>query len=396
MATASHSGMTQDRAEQYKEILKRPAAASDDGDGHDDSPARVKPYDLAVIIGRFEPMHAGHGILINKARTLADNTLVLVGSAKLPRTIKNPFTYEERREMIEGYVDQHDFTHVDVAPLRDSLYSDAWWEKQVQETVQKHLLALVGDGLVPAGKPIKVCIVGYKKDDSSYYLDRFPQWDLQQVEEISLPLDATTIRNLLFSSVNYLELLNGIVPDSTLAFLKQFVKTDEYQRLVREFVKIKADKASWAMAPYPVIFSTADAVVTKAGHILLVRRKDAPGEGLWALPGGFVNVGEHVRAAAIRELIEETAIDLPPGLLNNAFAPEGFVFDHPGRSLRGRTITHAFKVDLDLFDKKPGLPKVHGSDDAAEARWFTIAEVMEMSEYIFEDHLSIIARLLSM
>ena len=388
-------GTIMNRSEQYREILKQPAAASDDGDGNEPE-SKVKPYDLAVIIGRFEPMHVGHGILINKARTLADNTLVLIGSAKLPRTIKNPFTYEERREMIEGYVDQHDFTHVDVAALRDSLYSDAWWEKQVQELVQKHILALAADGGIVTGRPIKVCVVGYKKDDTSYYLDRFPQWDLKQVEEISLPLDATTIRNLLFTSPNYLELLNGIVPDSTLVFLKQFVKTEEYQRLVREFIKINADKASWAIAPHPVNFDTADAVVTKAGHILLVKRDKAPGEGLWALPGGFVNPWETVRAAAMRELDEETCIDLPPAILNSAFAQEGFYFDHPGRSLRGRTITFAFKVDLDTYDKKPGLPKVHGSDDAREARWFTIAEVLEMSEFIFEDHLSIISRLLGL
>ena len=397
---ASHSGMDAPQAEQYREQLfdprLHPPVACGNGDGEEgDDDGIAKSYDLAIIIGRFEPLHAGHGILINKARTLAYNTLVLVGSSFLPRTIKNPFNYSERKAMIEGYVAQHSFTRVAVAPLKDSLYSDAWWEKQVQETVQKHILDLLENGQIDThGKPLRICLVGYKKDNSSYYLDRFPQWDFQQVEELTLPLDATTIRNLLFSSKGYLDLLNGIVPDTTLSFLKNFVRTDEYGRLVREFVKISADKAKWVIAPHPVNFVTADSVVTKAGHILLVRRKHAPGEGLWALPGGFVNLDETVRDAAKRELNEETAIDLPPALLNSAFAQEGFVFDHPARSLRGRTITHAFFVDLDTYDKKPGLPIVKGSDDAAEAHWFTIAEVVTMSEQIFEDHLSIIAKLL--
>lgn len=394
---ATHPGMDFDRAEQYREYLKYPQTANNDGDGDDpDNDDRVKPYDLAVIIGRFEPLHAGHGILINKARTLAENTLILVGSSELPRTIKNPFNYAERKAMIEGYVEQHEFTSVATAALRDSLYSDAWWEKQVQEKVQHYILTLVSNGQISAGKPVRVCLVGYKKDDSSYYLDRFPQWEFRQSDEINLPLDATTIRNLLFTSQGHLHLLHGIVPDSTMEFLKDFVETEEYQRLVREYMKIITDKAAWAVAPYPVIFSTADAVVTKAGHVLLVRRKQAPGEGLWALPGGFVNVSETIRAAAIRELVEETSIDLPPAVLNSAFAQEGVVFDHPGRSLRGRTVTHAFKVDLDAIDRKAGLPKVHGADDASEARWFTIAEVLRMSEQIFEDHLSIIARILGL
>jgi bifunctional NMN adenylyltransferase/nudix hydrolase len=72
----------------------------------------------------------------------------------------------------------------------------------------------------------------------------------------------------------------------------------------------------------------------------------------------------------------------------------GVVFDHPGRSLRGRTITHAFLFDLDRADKKPGLPRVKGADDAVEAKWIPIAELLKMSDQIFEDHLSIIRTVL--
>ena len=60
-----------------------------------------KQYDLAVYIGRFQPFHNGHLSVINKAEKLADKVLVLVGSANASPSIRNPFTYDERWEMID-------------------------------------------------------------------------------------------------------------------------------------------------------------------------------------------------------------------------------------------------------------------------------------------------------
>ena len=62
------------------------------------------------------------------------------------------------------------------------------------------------------------------------------------------------------------------------------------------------------------------------------------------------------------------------------------VFDAPARSLRGRTITQAFLIHLTNIDQ--GLPKVKGSDDAAEAMFIPLAELKE--EDFFEDHFHMI------
>ena len=62
------------------------------------------------------------------------------------------------------------------------------------------------------------------------------------------------------------------------------------------------------------------------------------------------------------------------------------VFDRPDRSLRGRTITHAFHFDVPRGE----LPEVRWGDDAADARWFPIADVLAMSNQLFEDHLHIV------
>lgn len=344
-----------------------------------------KPYQLAVVIGRFEPFHAGHGLLLNKALLVADKVVVLVGSANLPRTVKNPFSYEERRYMVKSFGEMNGFPEgsLYVVPIQDNLYSDTAWEKQVQ-------------GAVGVFGAKRVCIVGHKKDSSSYYLDRFPQWDFVNTDEFKLPgLDATNIRNLLFSMVGSITLLKSVVPPTTYAMLEQFVQTEDYQRLVREFAALQAYKASWAVAPYAPTFVTTDAVVTKAGHVLMVQRKDAPGEGLWALPGGFLKVDKEILDSALEELYEETHIDVPPALLKGSITKTE-VFSHPNRSARGRTITHAYLFNLDGRDNKPGLPKVRADDDAADARWIPVNDLMKMSSQIFEDHLSIITRLLGL
>lgn len=350
-----------------------------------------KKYDLAVVIGRFEPVHAGHLILVNKALMIADRVLVLIGSAHAPRTIKNPFTYEERANMIVGSLPPSivDSGGVICEPLVDNLYSDDDWINSVQNHISNSLPTWDSSTPEDQRKPFKVAIVGNKKDESSYYLDLFPQYEYVAVDEIKLGFDATSIRELIFEKPGFIGLLKSLVPANVFTFIEEFIKSAEYLRLHREYNMIQKYKDSWKAAPYAPTFVTVDAVVKKAGHILLVKRRAAPGEGLWALPGGFVEQGERLRGAAIRELKEETNIDLPVGLLGGSMS-EGVVFDHPGRSLRGRTFTHAFLFDLDKADKKAELPKIKGGDDASDAKFFPFADVLKMADQIYEDHLSII------
>jgi bifunctional NMN adenylyltransferase/nudix hydrolase len=90
--------------------------------------------------------------------------------------------------------------------------------------------------------------------------------------------------------------------------------------------------------------------------------------------------------AALRELREETGIKVPEKVLRGSIVGSR-VFDAIDRSQRGRTITHAFHIVLD--DGEYNLPKVKGSDDAAQAQWIPISKLN--SEEIFEDHADIIA-----
>ena len=65
-----------------------------------------KKFDLLVFIGRFQPFHNGHNKVIEQALRDAKHVLVLIGSANIPRNIRNPFTFQERKETVELRVDR--------------------------------------------------------------------------------------------------------------------------------------------------------------------------------------------------------------------------------------------------------------------------------------------------
>jgi len=155
--------------------------------------------------------------------------------------------------------------------------------------------------------------------------------------------------------------------------------------LLEELDCIIEYRKSWLSAPYPPTFVTVDAVVIQDDHILLIRRGRCPGKGLWALPGGFLDQDETIEEGVLRELREETQICVSDQVLRDSIKGSK-VFDDPNRSLRGRTISHAFIVALE-----PGeFPKVDGSDDAMDAKWFHIDDVRTMEPVLFDDHYSII------
>ena len=335
-----------------------------------------KKYDTLVLIGRFQPIHNAHLEIIKRATALCDQLVIVTGSAAQPRTYKNPFTSQERARLIKAATSGLAM-RIAVEANPDTIYNDQAWAVRVQSLVAKHT------------KPgERVGIIGHKKDDSSFYLDMFPQWKFESVELIEF-LSAVDIRDLYFREDANYKFLKGVVPEATYEFLLDFAHTEEYRQIIREREFVEKYKKQYASLPYPPIFSTADAVVIQSGHVLLIKRRAEPGKGLWALPGGYVNANtdKSVEDAAIRELREETMIKVPAPVLRGNIV-RSKVFDAIERSPRGRIITHAFYIQLPDGD----LPKVKGSDDAEKARWVPIAEVN--SEECFEDHFEIIQHFL--
>ncbi len=110
------------------------------------------------------------------------------------------------------------------------------------------------------------------------------------------------------------------------------------------------------------------AMVIKDGRVLLVRRAQPPSQGLWAVPGGRVELGETLQQAAEREIKEET------GLTIHAGQPV-YAFDFILRDDAGRVQFHYVIVDL-LADYVGG--ELHAGDDAHEVRWVSPDELDEL------------------
>jgi bifunctional NMN adenylyltransferase/nudix hydrolase len=333
-----------------------------------------KKFDTLVVIGRFQPVHNAHAEMIRRAAALAKQVVIIVGSARQPRTYKNPFTGTERGAMLMEVVKELDIdVSVKVEENIDTIYNNQAWAIRIQEAVAKH--TATGD---------KIGLIGHDKDDTTWYLKMFPQWERVEIPLIE-PLNATNVRDLYFREDVNMNFITGVVPAPIARFLAAFKQFPAYDQIVRERQFIEIYKKQFAGLAYPPIFVTADAVVIQSGHVLMIKRRSEPGKGLWALPGGFVNANQDrsVKSAMLRELREETGIKVPRPVLDGSIQ-DNKVFDGIDRSARGRTITHAFKIVL----PDGPLPKVKGLDDAEKAQWIPIAEVS--SEFCFEDHYEII------
>jgi bifunctional NMN adenylyltransferase/nudix hydrolase len=341
-----------------------------------------KEFDLLVFIGRFQPFHNEHKRILDIALQKSKNVLILVGSAGKARTIRNPFTFQERKDMIEGAFGGYQ-QHIIINPLYDKTYNDTAWVKQVQDVVHDTVLDIINGGQnafrIHGVNDAKVGLIGASKDNTSYYLKMFPQFRSVNVD-IQADVHATAIRE------DYLDTgrISDACPKSVFDFLMNFRKMDAYEQLARELNFVHEYKKQWEAAPYPVKHSTVDVVVEQSGHVLLVKRRSEPGKGLWALPGGHLNEYEKQLDGAIRELREETKIKVPEAVLRGSIHNQ-HTFDDPYRSTLGRVITQAYHIKL---ADDTTLPKVKGSDDAEKARWVPISELHE--EDFFDDHYFII------
>lgn len=128
------------------------------------------------------------------------------------------------------------------------------------------------------------------------------------------------------------------------------------------------------MKHQPQFYLTADALLVVGNEVLLIQRKHGPFEGHWALPGGFVEVGERIPDAAHRELQEETGIS---GFVMKEFGTYG----DPGRDPRGRVVSVIYWIRL------PEKPRSTAGDDAADARWYSFDQLPQLAF----DHAQILA-----
>ena len=136
--------------------------------------------------------------------------------------------------------------------------------------------------------------------------------------------------------------------------MERFVRDPEEYKFIKSYDDSKYKK--------PAV--TADMAIFAGNkeslRLLLIRRKNHPFKGFFALPGGFSEAGESLEETAARELREETGVE-------NVRLEQLRTFSTPGRDPRGWTITGAYIALVD-----PDKISVEAGDDAKEARWFSV------------------------
>lgn len=308
-----------------------------------------------VLIGRFQPLHEGHKNLIKKAAENCDRLIILLGSANKPRSIKNPWTYQERRNKVYDFIGSQIIAGVPgfkagkfvCFPVNDHRYSDSQWVQDVLATVN-----------APADE---VILFGHDKKGNDY-LKYFPQWKYQELGG-QTDVCATDIRKTM------LKTCPEKMPKS----------------VVDDYAYFKDEKKKFENYPFKATlgFNCGDAVVECAGHVLLIKRKRAPGAGTWAFPGGFKNAGETFVDCVFRELTEETNLRVPEKVLRGSIV-QTRLFDAPDRGCGIPRVTLAVHIKIEP-EPDGSLPRISPADDAMEAQWVPIADAV--NDYaLFDDH----------
>lgn len=330
-------------------------------------------YDLTVVIGRFQPLHNEHIGLIQYALELGNETLVLIGSADQSGAIKNPFSYEVRRDMIEQeFAAEVEAGLLHVDGIEDFKYQDDIWYAKVVETISHY-----------ADASKTVAIVACKKDKTT--ADYLEEFDITFEEyPLTSTLGATSIRTLMYGGI-----IAGddVIPGHVQRKIYKYTQEDpHYDVLCKEWAAVLANKASWSGSPFPPVFVAVDGIVihVPTEQVLLIKRGNEFGTGKWAMPGGYLDVTETLFDSCLRELREETGFTDD----DDTFLQSVAVYDSPDRSLRGRMITH---VHTFLCGAETP-PEVTPGDDAQDAFWFPIADLIKNKQEFFSDHFHIIAK----
>ncbi|EYB66898.1 bifunctional nicotinamide mononucleotide adenylyltransferase/ADP-ribose pyrophosphatase [Deinococcus phoenicis] len=255
---------------------------------------------MAVFVGRFEPPHQAHVATVLHALDHAPRVLVLLGSANLARSVRNPFSAPERAAMFGAALRGAGVRRGRVVfrPLPDRFDADLW-----AADVRRVAGEVFGEGA-------PIALAGFEKDASSAYLRWFPGWDRLPTPERP-GLNATDLRAAFLTGRS----LPDGVPEAVRAFLARFARTPAFARLGAEWAAVEAARAR---LPSGAHLHEERWLHVQGGRVWLQTRQEAIGRGLWALPGQV----------------------LPPG--ERPTAPADAVFDHPARALVAPTAAHVW------------------------------------------------------
>lgn len=327
---------------------------------------------LGLIIGRFQPFHKGHSLLISTALAECERVLLLLGGSNRAPNHLNPFTYEQRKSLVtQVYKEDERFA---VHPLKDNPSDQLW-----VESVISYVLSATDDI-----DPTEVTVYTGEKDKEFY--EDVLVFTVKALD--SAGISGTGIREQIYKR-DYLE--NMSVPVPTKMKLSKLIRTEHMDHMRNEWdlcVRSKAT-AKLAHAYNNPMEPVAHAVLVHKGNILLVQRNSVRGYGQWAVPGGFVENTETTKQAAIRELNEETGIYLPRVRgAQLAYSVEENLDDIATRTLG---VNYLFLVHED-----EKLEITLDPEECLGYKWVPIMDICNEKDILFYNHNLVVQRLISM
>jgi bifunctional NMN adenylyltransferase/nudix hydrolase len=375
-------------------------------------PVRTPKYRAGLMHGRFQLLTDAHMRNIIEMDSMCDLNVINVGSIDQAPDLRNFLTFAERRDMIRAALPQQVSERTVIVGQRDLGNRYRW----AAQSGAKMSAVLREHGIDPDTAAIG--LFGHRKDPTSFYLDDFPGYEFENQEPIADPrpgvpegrlLSASDIRAQLFdldpstSSEAWFEEIEPLLAPGVTDFLRGYIRTQTYARLVEENRRAKAAAAPWRVretkdgpgVPHAVNFNAVDPVIVQGNAVLMVQRDSYPGKGNWALPGGMLGTDEDVITSAIRHAIAKTSIDMTSTALRAAMVDTWYM-DSTTRSIRDRTIS--FPVLFHLQPTPKGSTAVQRRRSMAFPRvaatgrcgFKTFEEIERMRPLIHEDHAIII------
>lgn len=282
---------------------------------------------VGVIVGRFQVdnLHEAHLKLLHKVRQENDLVLVFIGCSPVKTTRNNPLDFQARKDMIEAHGPNI------IALFIGDCTSDVEWSNKLDDTIN-----------YVVGPNSEVTLYGGRDSFLKYYYGNFPHDYLEECEDISGTEVRKQIGNYPIFSTNF---RRGVI---------------------------------WATQnQYPKCYQTVDIAICNESytHLFLGKKR---GEIKYRFIGGFVDPGQTLEESAIREVKEETNLDVSGLEYVSSFVVEDWRYKSEPDS-----ITTAFFVT----NKRSGRPVA--SDDINEVEWVVfqkslVSQVVESHKPLFK------------
>ncbi len=355
-------------------------------------------YNAGLLLGRYQLLTEGHLAGAIKMSAEVEYPHIGIGSVNRSRDTRNPWTFEERCEMWKAALPPAVSSNFRFFGQED-LGNPFRWASAIENRMSQSLANIFSND-----EAVSVGLYGHRKDQTSFYLDDFPHYILEQLPNVD-NINASDLREGYFrlDFDAWRRDAASKVPKGVLDWLANFRSTDEYEILAEEASRQDRADIPWKKRdapdqpglPHDVIFIDAAAVVVQGNRVLLHRRNNFPGKGYWSLPEAPLHLREDPKAAAIRIAIEKTSIDVSETMLRKSLR-DSWTMTDPYRTTRGRTISlpSVFHLNPTPRGKTPeerrksmALPRLRADGNNG---FFTFDEVRKMRPKIYADHAIII------